>query len=210
VAVGIGRLVDGVRRARDRWRDRRAWQRWIDAGRPHPIPQACKRRLINEIGQRHALRVLVETGTNFGQTVSSAIGTFDTIYSIELDEALWTHASRRFADRADVKLRRGDSARELRAVLAELREPALFWLDAHYSGDGTARGDQDSPIMQELASIAGHQIRTHAILIDDARLFVGRDGYPTIEECRAAVGRWWPGHRYDVSDDVIQVLPERS
>lgn len=208
--MGIGRLVDGVGRARDRWRDRRAWQQWIEAGRPRPIPQACKRVLINEIGQRYALRVLVETGTNFGHTVSSAIGTFETIYSIELDEALWMHASRRFAHRADVRLRRGDSARELQGILAELREPALFWLDAHYSGDGTARGDQDSPIMQELASIAAHQIREHAILIDDARLFVGRDGYPTIEDCRAAVSRWWPTHGYDVHDDVIRVLPERS
>ena len=208
--MGIGRLADGVGRARDRWRDRRAWQQWIDAGRPHPIPQACKRILINEIGQRYSLRVLVETGTNFGQTVSSAIGTFETIYSIELDEALWKHASQRFAHRADVRLRRGDSARELQGILDELREPALFWLDAHYSGDGTARGDQDSPIMQELASIAAHQVRAHAILIDDARLFVGRDGYPSIEDCRAAVKRWWPAHGYDVSDDVIRVLPEQS
>lgn len=206
--MGIGRVVDGIARARDRWRDQRAWRQWIAAGRPHPIPQACKRVMINDTGRRFALRVLVETGTNFGQTVSSAIGTFDTIYSIELDEALWNHASRRFAGRADVRLRRGDSARELSGILAELREPALFWLDAHYSGDGTARGTGDSPIMQELASIAAHQVRAHAILIDDARLFVGRDGYPTLEACRGLIRQWWPAHGYDVSDDVIRVLPE--
>lgn len=207
--MGIGRfVVDGIGRARDRWRDQRDWRQWIEAGRPQPIPQACKRVMINDVGRRYALRVLVETGTNFGQTVSSAIGTFNTIYSIELDDALWQHASRRFAHRADVRLRRGDSARELSGILAELGEPALFWLDAHYSGDGTARGDRDSPIMQELASIAAHRIHAHAILIDDARLFVGRDGYPTIEQCRAAVRQWWPAHRYDVSDDVIRVLPE--
>lgn len=208
--MGIGRVVPGViRRAADRWRDRRAWSRWIKAGRPHPLPQACKRVLINQLGRRYALPVLVETGTNFGNTVWSAIGTFKTIYSIELDRALWQSASRRFGNRADVRLRHGDSARELPAVLGELREPALFWLDAHYSGDGTARGDDNSPVLQELAAIAAHQVRTHAILIDDARLFSGRDGYPTIATCREAAARWWPTHDFDVVDDVIRMLPPR-
>ena len=206
--MGIRRVVAGLGRVRDRWRDRSQWREWVAAGRPQPIPQACKRVLINETGRRCSLRVLVETGTNYGHTVSSAIGTFDTIYSIELDEELWRHASQRFAHRADVKLRRGDSAGELSRILGELRQPALFWLDAHYSGEGTARGDQDSPIMEELRAIANHQVREHTILIDDARLFVGRDGYPTIEQCRAVVQQWWPAHRFDVSDDVISVSPQ--
>lgn len=196
-----------LHRAVNRWRDRREFARWQKAGRPQPTPQACKRVLIQDVATRFATRVLIETGTNFGHTVSSAIGCFDTIYSIELNEALWQTAAKRFARHRHVQLRHGDSARELAGILAELSEPALFWLDAHYSGAGTARGALDSPIMLELSAIAQHTVRDHVLLIDDARMFDGSDGYPTIAGCRESAAAWWPTHDFDVQDDVIRIVP---
>lgn len=205
------RYKDGrLHRAANRWRDRREWARWDKAGRPQPTPQACKRILIHDVATRFGPSVLVETGTNFGHTVSSALGTFDTIYSIELDDALWQSAAKRFARHPQVRLRHGDSADALAGILSELSQPALFWLDAHYSGAGTARGALDSPIMQELAAISRHQVRDHVLLIDDARMFDGTDGYPTIAACGETAAAWWPGHDFEVADDVIRILPRRS
>jgi hypothetical protein len=204
------RCKDGrLHRTANRWRDRREWARWDRAGRPQPTPQACKRILIHEVAERFGPRVFVETGTNFGHTVSSALGTFDTIYSIELDEALWQSAAKRFARHPEVRLRLGDSAVELAGILSELSQPALFWLDAHYSGAGTARGALDSPIMQELAAISRHQVSDHVLLIDDARMFDGTGGYPTLGVCRETAAAWWPAHDFEVADDVIRIIPRR-
>lgn len=210
----VGALKAGLKdsrlhRAVNLWRDRRECARWLSAGCPLPAPQACKRLLIQDMAMQFGPRILIETGTNFGHTVSAAIGSFDTIYSIELDDALWQSAAKRFARHPQVRLRRGDSARELAVILAELSQPALFWLDAHYSGAGTARGRVDSPIMQELAAIAAHRVRDHLLLIDDARLFDGSDGYPTKEACRQMVAAWWPSHDFAVTNDVIRILPRR-
>jgi hypothetical protein len=150
---------------------------------------------------------LVETGTNRGHTVAASLGTFDIIYSIELLDELFDYCQRRFARRKKVRLRCGDSVSELPRILSELNEPALFWLDAHYSGEGTARGEQDTPIMRELQAISEHHIQAHVILIDDARCFDGRNDYPTLESCLALAARLWPAHRSSVEDDVIRITP---
>ena len=55
----------------------------------------------------------------------------------------------------------------------------LFWLDGHYSGEGTGGCDEVCPIIAELRLIAQSKRKDHCILIDDARLFIGEDGYPT-------------------------------
>ena len=180
---------------------------WEKAGRPLPPPQAFKHQLIRDMAGRFGTRVLVETGTNFGHTVSAVLGTFHTIYSIELMDELWASARRRFARHPQVKLSHGDSARELPRILGELREPALFWLDAHYSGAGTARADIDTPIAQELLAISQHSLKNHVLLIDDARKFDGTDAYPTLDGCRKAAAGYWPQHTFEVVDDVIRIAP---
>jgi hypothetical protein len=188
-------------------KDRKELAAWEKAGHSVLPPQAFKRQLIRELARRFGTRVLVETGTNWGHTVAASLSTFDAIYSIELLDELYEHARRRFSRNPKVRLRHGDSAQELTRILDEVREPALFWLDAHYSGDGTARGDRDTPIMQELQSISQHHLKKHVILIDDARLFDGTTDYPTLKACRKAAALFWPEHRFEVSEDIIRITP---
>jgi hypothetical protein len=78
-------------------------------------------------------------------------------------------------------------------VLAGLREPALFWLDAHYCGPGSARGPLDSPIARELEALEAHPVRGHVVLIDDMRYFSGIGGYPDAGALAAALRRNHPG-----------------
>lgn len=198
-----------IHRAVRRRAERALLAQWVGAGRPQPPPQAYKHRLILDMADRYSTRVLVETGTNYGDTVSAGLATFTSIYSIELMPRLFESAKRRFARQPCVELRLGDSSRELPLVLQTLSQPALFWLDAHYSGDGTARADVDTPVAQELLAISQHPIRNHVILIDDARLFDGTNAYPTLDGCKQLVARYWPQHTFDVAGDVIRILPSR-
>ena len=76
-----------------------------------------------------------------------------------------------------------------------------FYLDGHYSGGGTA--NSENPIMTEIRAVlawvrAGdcascqdggiiNRRRRSVIVIDDARLFTGPNGYPTVLELQRAI-----------------------
>ena len=72
--------------------------------------------------------------------------------------------------------------------VTRINKPTLFWLDAHYSGGETAQGPEDSPIMKELDFILNHR-SDHCILIDDARCFNGKAGYPRIGELKKMLAK---------------------
>jgi hypothetical protein len=190
-----------------RRKDHQEIARWREAGSHLPPPPAFKRSLIRRLASCHGIEILVETGTFIGDTVAASLGTFERIYSIELMDEHYRRACRRFLRYSHVSLLRGDSAQLLPSVLAEVDRPALFWLDAHYSGVGTARGSSETPIVTELQAISQHHIKTHLVLIDDARCFRGVEGYPTIDECRRLASTYWPNSRCDVVSDVTIIAP---
>lgn len=170
-----------------------------------PAPSLLKQRTVKAYGKALSSQVLVETGTYMGAMVDACKDRFSRIYSIELDPALCRRARQRFAHLPHITILCGDSGVLLPSVLPELTQPCLFWLDAHYSGGITARGDLQTPIAQELRHILDHCPTEHAILIDDAHLFVGEDGYPTLEQVRALVGDRRPGWTFAVKDDIIRI-----
>ncbi|MBK9090349.1 MAG: hypothetical protein IPL90_15370 [Holophagales bacterium] len=156
------------------------------------------------------IRTLVETGTFYGDMIEAVRGHFDTIVSIELSPRLHALALRRFAGAVDVRLVLGDSSIELPHVLEGLSTPAIFWLDGHYSGNGTARGDEDTPIRRELAAIVCHPVEEHLVLVDDARLFGSDRAYPCIAEMERLVRVSRPGWVVVVSEDILRIgSPER-
>jgi hypothetical protein len=112
--------------------------------------------------------ILIETGTLTGETVQAAIDLgFKRIYSIELSKPLANRCKERFKGLDFVTIVQGDSSTELEKILKSVDEPCVFWLDAHYSGGETAKGDKDCPLYEEIAAIASHYIKSHIILIDD-------------------------------------------
>jgi hypothetical protein len=64
----------------------------------------------------------------------------------------------------------GDSAVVIKQLAASLNKPAVFFLDSHYCGLRTARGEKDVPLLDELTAISRRQF-SDLILIDDVRLF---------------------------------------
>jgi hypothetical protein len=133
---------------------------------------SLSRSFVVEISRHFALSTFIETGTFKGDTIASLRQDFDKLISIELSEDLHEQARRRFAACPNVIVIKGDSASQLPRALGECDgSGALIWLDAHYSGGGTAKGAQNTPIIQEVESIHRCGSGRDVIVIDDLRLF---------------------------------------
>ena len=137
------------------------------------------------------LTAFVETGTYLGDTAAAASTIFPLVHTIELSETLAQKARDRFVAAPHVHVHHGDSATLLAHVIAGLTGPALFWLDGHYSEGVTACGSQNTPIREELHTIAKGAPLHSVILIDDLRLFedgTARPGMPASVQGYPALG----------------------
>jgi hypothetical protein len=166
-------------------------------------PHLVKQRMIAEFARRFDLHTLVETGANFAHMLYVNQNRFREIYSIELDGSRAESARRKFAKRPNIHVLQGDSGKVLPQLLPALKEPCLFWLDAHDY-------DISSPVKQELSAIYSHPVRGHVLLIDDARWFDGRTDYPTLEQLREKTSREYPGSVVEVQDDIIRIYIPRK
>lgn len=178
---------------------------WLCEGQPTPPPHIVKEMTVKEYARKAQLRLFVETGTFMGQMVEAVRDLFGSIYSIELDDRLFKAAQTKFQQFKHIHLLQGDSAALLPKVLDQIDEPTMFWFDAHYSGGATARTELDTPIVQELEHLFNHKIDGHVILIDDARNFVGKDDYPTLDGLRKFVAQRRPDYVFEVESDIIRL-----
>jgi hypothetical protein len=186
------------------WRDIAAWR---VAGKPAPPPGLVKRRIIRSYAKSFGLKTLVETGTYRGDTVAALLHRFENIYSIELSPVLHKAAIQRFKGAKHAHLICGDSGVELEKIVERLDRPALFWLDGHWCGGQTAKGEADTPILKELTCVLEAADLGHVILVDDARLFGLDPEYPSLEELRALVASMSPGMEFAVDNDIVRVTP---
>lgn len=132
---------------------------------------------------------------------------FDKIYSIELSFELFEKATARFQSDPHIHIIHGDSGKKLGPIVDRIDQPALFWLDGHYSGGDTARGDKDTPIDEELHHILNAKEKRLVVLIDDARCFGTEPSYPSIDELTAMILSERPDVSISVEDDIMRVVP---
>ena len=181
--------------------------RWRKTGLPSPMPHRAKQIAIENYQKKFNLKTLVETGTYLGDMVYAMRNKFERIYSIELGIELWKSAVIRFEKFDYITLLQGDSGEKIELVLKQLNQPALFWLDGHYSEGFTAKGRLNTPIVQELQTVLGSNQCKHVLLIDDARCFNGKDDYPNIDELRKMVFDLNPSYKFTLEDDIICITP---
>ena len=179
--------------------------KWERKGRTIPPPPAVKAKIIKEYAGRFSTDILIETGTYTGDMVSSMSNVFSQIYSIELSHDLYQKAKHKFARYPHICIMHGNSSEVLPRILSSIDKTCLFWLDAHYSGGITAKGELDTPIISELKHIFSHQVKDHVILIDDAREFTGKNDYPTIGNLRVFIHQECPDYIFEVADDIIRI-----
>lgn len=154
--------------------------RWVMRGMPLPPIPAAKRRIILGCLERHGLKTFVETGTFKGDTLAAVAATGIRSISVELSPEYFDRANQRFAGMRHVELHQGDAGDVLPRIVATLQEPALFWLDGHYSAGETAHGALASPVSAEVQCVLDSPVPGHVMLIDDAHEFTGAGGYPEL------------------------------
>ncbi|MDP3043285.1 MAG: hypothetical protein Q8N21_02695 [bacterium] len=169
------------------------------------IRNKIKQRVVKKYARKFKYSTFVETGTYKGDMVDAMKNIFSKIYSIELSPVLFAKAQERFAGASNINLRCGDSGIILKEIIQEIKIPALFWLDAHYSKGDTARGEKDTPILQELEIILSHPVKNHVILIDDALCFNGTNDYPKISEIKSFIEKRAPHYTVKVINDIFRI-----
>ena len=139
------------------------------------------------------LTTFIETGTHGAGTTLIAAPLFESVHTIELDERLYNLSKDRLSHLSHVVCHRGESGEILRIILPTITGKPLFWLDAHFCGEGSAWGKNETPILEELDAIADANMKNCVILIDDMRGFgTCKDGkvyrcwsnYPTVQELK--------------------------
>ena len=149
-----------------------------------PAPPYVKRRMLLRTLLENS--TIIETGTHTGDTTEVLTRLSDKAMTIEPDQVLYTNALDRFKSNKKVQVFNGTSESALPKILENVTGDISFWLDGHYSGDGTFLGETETPIIFELATIQARLINLGrvCILIDDVRLFINNQisdrDYPTL------------------------------
>jgi hypothetical protein len=92
----------------------------------------------------------------------------------------------------------------------KIDQPALFWLDGHYSAGVTAKGEKDTPIYEELNQILSSKDKGHVIIIDDARCFGTDPNYPSIKELIDFIKSIRINLDIVIQDDCILITPSQD
>jgi hypothetical protein len=194
---------------KDAWRIKN----WKLQGCPPPPPPVIKFRTLRSFQKKYRCPVFIETGTYRGDMVHRMRRHFKSLQTIELDKDLHRYASSRFSPVKKITCHQGDSSVVLREIMPAIRERCLFWLDGHYSGGETAKGELSTPVLAEVNIILRHIASTglqHIILIDDARCFDGTEDYPPADVLLKLIDENLANYRHEIINDIICVFPHPS
>jgi len=172
--------------------------------------------LVLTLKQRYGVEHFVETGTYYAQTALWAAQHFKRVTTIEYSKGIYDEVCKKYgSSNPNIEFVFGDSKSQLKIIVPELKEPCIFWLDAHWSGGKTYGADDECPLITELEIINRSEMN-HFIFIDDARLFLSPPPRPH------RVGQW-PSissiisvlqsgkSRYiAIAEDVIIAVPEEA
>jgi hypothetical protein len=172
------------------------WQ-WEKTKEPIAVPHKIKQAHL----KKFAGPTLIETGTYHGDMVASMLPYFKEIQSIEINSNLYNKAKKRFQNNPNITLHEGNSNNILPKI--NLEKNCVFWLDGHYCFQ---EQPNETPILEELEIILTSK-GTHCILIDDARFFTGKNGYPTIQTVTELVAKKNPNYTTKIEDDILKILP---
>lgn len=152
---------------------RNIWEYWSWSSRQFaaPSPRYIKWEVLKRNGVKGS--TWIETGTYTGDTTAFIGRLASSVISIEPDPVLARRALRRFQGNHKITVYEGTSEAVLPEVLQSVSGDVTFWLDGHWSGEGTYQGVNDTPIHSECQLIASRlsKLENVSIMIDDVRCF---------------------------------------
>ena len=86
----------------------------------------------------------------------------------------------------------------------------LIFLDGHFSGTSTVRGDVSEPSVMEIEMLSRYRDKINAIIVDDFRCF-GTDDWPAKSDLIRSLESFFPTFTISVNlDQVTAVAPAVS
>ncbi len=172
-------------------------------------PNSYKRRNIQELCKQYKFENFIETGTYYGHTTVLIAEIIQNVYTFEPFSPLHKTLDKKFSNFENITLIKSESEKGLPDLLKKINENSMYYLDAHYSGDGTHFGDLETPIMREVELILTSK-KFKMILIDDARNFGSVPDYPSLEFLKQYVSSKSPHYNFYVKYDQIYIFNENQ
>ena len=148
---------------------------WLSRDFQNFAPGFIKRKVIKTYAKKKS--ILIETGTHRGDNIYNLKNHFFHIYSVEASNHYFEYSKKRLNKIKNISLIKGTSQTQLENIVKDCikkfkNKEIVFYLDAHYSGEGTFKGNITA-IKSELSVIKKY-IRNFSnvvIIIDDFRMF---------------------------------------
>lgn len=135
-------------------------------------------RVIISKFPEYSFPIFVESGTFIGQTIFALESLFKQLHTIELSENLYNRAKTSYKG-DKISFHNGESHTVFDTLLPRFeentKEGVVFFLDGHWSCADTACGTKEVPLLEELVKINELYTGPAIIIIDDYRLFDGKD-----------------------------------
>ena len=184
---------------------------WYSIRRGCIWPEASyKRGMLKRLQDAYQLPYFIETGTYKGDTTRALRQRFEKLWTIELDNILFEKASMKLNPYSNIVVLHGDSSEVLKQIIPVLDRPALFWLDGHYSGEGTAKGSVAAPLLEELNIIKKSAIVGHVIAIDDISDFCLKDGNMPLSKILEKLEEINPQFKFYFDYDILFAVPSEN
>lgn len=167
-----------------------------------------------------------ETGTFGGITTIRAAQVFSEVYTVELSQEYFIRNINRFQSITNIHAYLGESSKILSDTLSSINgSQGMFFLDAHYSSPGTARGDKNTPLLDEIRVI-GIRSPHSIILIDDLRCCqkpelikkqlnldpqaTAYEGYPSLLELKNECLKINKSYEFVIYGDIGMIYPKNA
>lgn len=185
--------------------------KWLESGSPIPAPDYARTKLILELANDFEIKVFVETGTLVGSRVGAVKDFFSEVHSVELSESLYNRCLNSFREERNVHLYNGDSGELLSSIIEGINESCIYFLDAHYSGGLTAKGNKDSALSDELKAILPRLSKyDDVILVDDTYNLSDHNGYLSKNTVTNKVMSVRPDYAVEEKDFILMAYPSRE
>lgn len=178
---------------------------WVERDFALPASNAVKNKVLSRYAIPDA--TWIESGTFYGNTSAFLAGIGKIVYTIEPSEVMFNIGKKKLEKIKNVTQLFGTSEDILPQLCAEIQGNICFWLDGHYSSGETYKGQNETPILEEMRIIGMHlkNYENICVFIDDVRCFNPEmkeyENYPSVSWLVQTADEW--GMQWKIEHDIF-------